>query len=843
MIPEHLWAKTTADDKPGKSVLSHLNDVCAVSKLLLENDGRLIEKTGCSPAQVAAFAGLHDIGKISPGFQAKCPEWLNINGLRLNYGEAYESDHSIVTQFTIQEILKKSGMRIESAELWAAILGAHHGRLHKPGVNLRCFDDDWEEKREAVVHYFLNETSLPTVLIDNQWEYFWWLAGLVSVSDWIGSAEDWFPVQNNTALVESRKNASAALAEIGFAIPKIKKGLSFGDVFVEPTTGVPFRQNDLQTIAEGAIQKPGLYIIEAPMGLGKTEAALWCAYQLMQKDFATGFYFALPTQATSNRIHERVNDFLERIVDGTTSARLVHAGSWLLDKKIPTLKPSTPDERESNRDAIDWFASSKRGILASFGVGTIDQALMSIIAVKHFFVRQFALAGKVVILDEVHSYDLYTGTLIKALCDRLLPLGCTIILLSATLTKGIKKRFIETMEDAGREDHYPIITGKDIAPVDVPLPEPKTVKIQVKDENESLTEALTRAKNGASVLWVCDTVNKAQQMYHQAKGMVGEAVKIGLLHSRFPVFRRQELEEYWMEKLGKAGKNRSGCLLFSTQIVEQSVDLDADFMITELAPTDMLLQRMGRLCRHERGKRFPEMWIVAENVSYEEFQNSSAQKIKKMFGTKAMVYAPYVLLRSLRLWKDKTSLELPRNIRSLLEQTYESLDKEPESWQNLHCEMEGQAGALRMFALSETNLWQESTLDEEGKAKTRISNFETVQFILATSKDGKRRNLCNGDKFDICEASAFSLSVAKAIHRNIVKVPAYLFSGFPDKEQNKTIYTHVRGKWQIGYIKSDDGTINCKYLNDIYKLKYTPEKGVEIMKTDQGNEVDNEPCD
>jgi len=839
MIPEHLWAKTTTDDKPGKSVLSHLNDVRAVAKLLLENHGRLIEKTGCSSDQIAAFAGLHDIGKMSPGFQAKCPEWLNINELRLNYGEPYESDHSIVTQFTIQEILKKSSMSTESAELWAAILGAHHGRLHKPGVKLRCSDDDWEEKREAVAHSFLNNVSLPTVLVDNQWEYFWWLAGLVSVSDWIGSAEDWFPVQNNTTPVASRKNASTALIEIGFDIPKIKKGLSFGDVFIEPTTGQPFKQNDLQSKAEGAIQKPGLYIIEAPMGLGKTEAALWCAYQLMQKDLATGFYFALPTQATSNRIHERVNDFLERIVDGTSSARLVHAGSWLLDKMIPTLKPSTSDEKESNRDAIDWFASSKRGLLAPFGVGTIDQALMSIIAVKHFFVRQFALAGKVVILDEVHSYDLYTGTLIKTLCDRLLPLGCTIILLSATLTKGIKRRFIETLEDAGGENHYPVITGKDIAPVEVPLPEPKTVRIQVKDESESLSEALTRAKNGASVLWVCDTVNKAQQMYDQAKGMVGEVVEIGLLHSRFPVFRRQELEEYWMEKLGKAGKNRSGCLLLSTQIVEQSVDLDADFMVTELAPTDMLLQRMGRLCRHERGKRFPEMWIVAEQFPYEDFLTASAQKIKKMLGTKAMVYSPYILLKSLELWKGISSIELPRDIRKLLESTYKDEENEAPSWLTLRQEIEGEKFALKMTAEFETSVWNLALDDEEGKARTRVSSFETTQLVLCVKQAARTLNLLNGESIAL-DGDKFNLAEARAVAKNIVKVPKYCFDN-ETQPLNKKLHILIRGNWKIGFVEG--ANVKSTYLKNAYKMRYTPEKGVEIMKTDQENEVNNEPCD
>jgi CRISPR-associated endonuclease/helicase Cas3 len=836
MIPDYLWAKTTDTGSPGKSVQSHLNDVKAVASFLVGYKENMVRNIGLNPEQLAAFAGLHDIGKASPGFQAKCLAWLKKNGLTSNYGAGYETDHSVVTQWTIQNILQTSGMVTESTELWAAVLGAHHGRLHRPGIRLSPSDEDWQNKREEIASHILGNTKLPDFAIDYSWAYLWWIAGLVSVSDWIGSAEEWFPVAQNTSPEQSRQNALRALGAIGFDFPKIKNGLLFGDVF-------PFNQNDLQFKAEQNIRNPGLYIIEAPMGMGKTEAALWCAYQLMQKRLATGFYFALPTQATSNRIHIRVNNFLEKIVEGGLGARLIHSGSWLLDDfKIPILNPAEKDEKESNRYAIDWFASRKRGLLAPFGVGTIDQALMSIIAVKHFFVRQFALAGKVVILDEVHSYDLYTGTLIKTLCGRLLPLGCTIILLSATLTKEIKSRFIGTKAPEGK-DIYPVISGKGMPPVKIDKPEPKTVKIQMKPEQEVLAEALGRAKRGACVLWVCDTVTKAQQMYDIAKENKRTNIEIAVLHSRFPVFRRQELEDYWMEKLGKEGKNRSGCILFSTQIVEQSVDLDADFMVTELAPTDMLLQRMGRLCRHERGIRKAEMWIVAESHSFDAFLSATAAEIKNMFGTKAMIYAPYVLLRSLQLWKDKTSIEIPGDIRKLLKMTYHPLPKEPESWKELLCETEGLADALRNFALNETNVWQLLTEDEEGKAKTRINNYETVQLILASRRSEKKRYLCNGDAFEISDDDTFFLPVAKAIYKNIVKVPSYCFSGIPDNSKNKTISTHVRGAWQIGYINENNRTIDCKYLHDTYKLKYTPEKGVEIIKTDKRNEANNEPCD
>jgi len=840
MVPEYLWAKTTKADEPGKTVLSHMNDVRAVATLFLKSYTRFLR--GYDTAQFGAFAGLHDIGKASPGFQAKCAKWIEKTGLDKYFGVPYEKDHSKVSQYTLQTIFQKKGMKTEPSELWAAILGAHHGSLHKQGINLRPSDEEWQNKREEIVSTFLGDSNLPNFPIDDSWPFLWWLAGLVSVSDWIGSDEDWFPVAQETTPADSVQNAVRAINAIAFDIPILKKGLSFGEIFQEK--GLSFEPNDLQLKAVQTIRDPGLYILEAPMGMGKTEAALWCVYKLMSEGKASGFYFALPTQATSNRIHLRVNDFLEKITEEKSRSRLIHSGSWLLDNvKVPTIRGSTnsnSEEKEDARRAIDWFASKKRGLLAPFGVGTVDQALMSVIAVKHFFVRQFALAGKVVILDEVHSYDMYTGTLIKTLCDRLLTLGCTVILLSATLTKESKKRFVEVTDDANQEQ-YPVISGRNIKSVEALKPSSKTVQIRMKSEADALEEALKKAEKGASVIWVCDTVNKAQEMFDRAKMAKQSKIEIGLLHSRFPVFRRQELEEYWMEKLGKNNPDRRGCILFSTQIVEQSVDLDADFMVSELAPTDMLLQRMGRLWRHQRENRLvdkPEMWIVAEDSSFEEFKKETAGKIKKMFGTKSAVYAPYVLLRSLVIWKDKVSIELPDDIRNLLEDTYKTNDNDPKGWLDLRGEIEGEGFALRESAKFETNVWNRLLDDEEGNSKTRVNNLPTTQLILAFPKKTDTLPLLNKDCI-MLKGDTFSLPDARALARNIVKVPAYCFEGHSANPRLKIL---VRGDWQVGFL-ADDGSINCTHLKAGYELRYTPENGVKIMKTDQKREVDNEPCD
>lgn len=850
MISDHLWAKTTRNKLPGKSVISHMRDVRETAKLLLQRHRSLISRYSCNVDSLAALSGLHDVGKISPGFQMKCAAWLKQSGLEKEaknnrWDAIYESDHAKITQYALQNYMRSLVSGPDSAQCWAVLPAIHHGRMYLPGSNPRksCGGEDWDKRRIETIKDFLGNINLPSLPIDDSWPLFWWTAGMVSVADWLGSNEDFFPAEFETKPEESIEIAVKTFEAVGFDSLEIRPGLSFGDLFKDEK-GRPLLPNDLQQKAFEHIQSPGLYVIEAPMGMGKTEAALWCSYQLMHQGYASGIYFALPTQATSNRIYKRINDFAARITASPFKARLIHSGSWLLEETdVPFLRPSVEDGclDESARDSMDWFASKKRALLAPLGVGTVDQALMAVIAVKHFFVRQFALSGKVVILDEVHSYDLYTGTLIKTLCERLLPLGCTILVLSATLTKERKRQFINNQREGTADDFYPSISGEG-GVVSVLPPASKTINVIKKNTPEALTGVLEAAGKGASVLWICDTVNSTQEMFKAAQQRKTSGIEMALLHARFPMFRREQLENYWMEKLGKEGKNRSACILFSTQVVEQSVDLDADLMISELAPTDMLLQRLGRLWRHDRSRRplpEPELWLISEKGTVEEFKKASAEGIKKMFGPKASVYAPYVLLRSLEIWNDLSSLTLPENIRGFLERTYCDRIKEPKGWKDWYKDMRGKADALRQFALFETNVWQHGLEDEEGRARTRINDILMTQLILAKSKKGKKIVLLNDDQVQLNDDNKFQLVSARSIHKNIVRVPAYYFEGQTD---NRFMSAQVRGPWQFGLVR-EDGHVESRNLKTGCRLQYTSELGIEIIRDQQNQEVKDEPCD
>lgn len=845
------WAKTTKDGLPGIDVLPHCRNVGFVAALLAATKKQSLENFGFSVGEASLLAALHDIGKASPGFQSKCPAWLEQYGLSqeatnkgwLDDGRC-ERLHDRVSQFTAFNYLIASGMPAMSADLYSSIIGAHHGRPHRipdsRGLPGGKQIEIWEKERLDVVRQLaacLGEPPRKEIKRDDP--ALWWLAGLISISDWIGSDEEYFDNSRNIGEDEGRECATSAIEKIRFGSPELKEGLGFPEIF---QLGSETKPNALQQAAFESIIEPGIYAIEAPMGMGKTEAALWVAYNLIKIGKATGFYFALPTQVTSNRIHMRVSDFVENVSSQSHRVNLVHANSWLMENVYQPKPGKTSQDKKDKaaqdaRAGSDWFASSKRALLAPFGVGTIDQALLASIAAKHFFVRRFALAGKVIIIDEVHSYDVYTGTLIKALCDDLEKLGCTVILLSATLTKARRLALLGIDEGTNNNavDPYPLITGRRndgvvISPVAADPPPFKKVYPLFKVKEEALQSVLDAAKAGACVLWICNTIGEAQNIYEYfLKNNTDELIDIGLLHSRFPYFKREEIEQEWMEKLGKNNADRNGCILVSTQVVEQSVDLDADLLVTELAPTDMLLQRMGRLWRHDRGNRScrqPECWIIQPGSSFEEMLTAGSREIEKTLKPSSNVYHAYVLLRSWEVWQQvENGIAIPEDIRGLLEKTYVEREDEPDPWLKLRGTVEGEKYAHRMRADMSKKVWQPLVDDIEGsKNTTRLNDQETVSLILIERISGKDIELLNGDRITN-DPEKYDVSVARALHKNLVKAPLWLFAKPPVDE---SLRRYIFGKQAVAVVRSDEKVAVDGLKGDIV-LYYSHEYGLRII--------------
>lgn len=810
----YFWGKTykTSDgvEVPGLSVLGHCLNVGHVAQVLARILGKppIIVRAGVTEAVIGFVASLHDVGKISPGFESKNEVWLVSQGLSKDARTGHWMDdeyryrgHALVSQLALPGLLRSDyNASVDTARGVSAIAGAHHGRVpvaptsNPPlAIDLLKMGDsscksgiDWVLEREGLVRNLSGHfgSDLKSVDLGVDSPALGWMGGLLILADWLGSDQQFFSPEKDLVDGAHELAALEAIKKVGLQLPPIKGGLTFKDLFNIKTP------NDLQVKTFELIQGPGVYVVEAPMGFGKTEAALWASYNLLSQGKARGVYFALPTQATSNRMHLRMLDFVKAIAGG--DSRLIHSSSWLFDQPYD---PNSASNGGGRSQASDWFRSSKKALLAPFGVGTIDQALLGIVGAKHSPLRQFALFGKVVILDEVHSYDLYTGTLIDQLIQTLLALGCTVIILSATLT-GSRKAELLRQPQGGLDTSYPLVSGLNqdgLTQVTAEGPPPLRVRVAFRPRKELLDKAIEAAQAGANVIWVCDTVRSAIQTFRDLKRR-GPKV-IGLLHSCMPPWQRGGIEKEWFDRLGKDSTTRCGCILVSTQICEQSVDIDGDLLITELAPTDMLLQRIGRLWRHELTSRplaYPQVYIVEEKVGTQDLLKlSKAKDLSEAFGKKAFVYHPYVLLRTLELWSNLSEVTLPGDIRGLLERTYEDRCGEPQGWSDLKDELEERGRSFKKRALENTNLWG-PTLEDDDRSVTRLSDVPKVNLVLCTKiGGGKVTFLDNKSKeYQIPDEKKLDLELARAIHRNSVSIPKSMFEVNSSYNEHLKNYLH-----------------------------------------------------
>lgn len=482
-------------------------------------------------------------------------------------------------------------------------------------------------------------------------------------------------------------------------------------------------------------------------------------------------------------------------------------------------------------------------------VGTIDQALQGMVAVKHFFVRRFALAGKVVILDEVHSYDVYTGSLVTALVRELLRLGCTVLVLSATLT-GERRRELLAAAGSGENDSpnaYPLITtasrGEVAVQVAPAFATTKTIRLRAAaiSEDDTIAELIARAEAGQHVLWIRNTVVEAQHAFRLIRGNTpvasspADQIKLGLLHSRFPQKRRAELEADWLDHLGK---NRPatgpGSILVATQVVEQSVDIDLDFIVSDLAPTDMLFQRVGRLWRHPRPQRAaaePEFWVRLPDLP--DLPDADARALEKALGRSAKVYAPWVLLRAAAVFSARATLTLPADIRPWLEATYAApRADEPAAWGDLHAKLEAEKQTLSRNADAAMLVLGRPTVNDDApEALTRRKGPPTVSVLLLHSIEllPEPRRLTRLTALDGSEQTVsdyeWSLASARFVHPWLVRVPSWVVPRSAPCPQ--WLRLHVPGAAVVATVGEDGRLL---WDGEAADATYHPDFGVRTEK-------------
>lgn len=838
---------------PGIDVTSHCLITGYVARAILDCFPQELREC-IFPDSSEFIAASHDVGKISPAFQKmiyksisdfKEEDYPELGDVESSWAKRTESCfHAKVTQAVFRNILKAIP---QDDDFISIIEGMHHGFRPKSmpmSENAGIYGgEEWSKLRQKLLDklysIFLPNKNLEKI---GSWNKACSIGGLIIVADWIASGgvfagftQDYFDKLSDDELKEY---AEKAVEQAGFSKIKVKNGLSFSAIF-------GFEPRKIQTDFFESINKPGVYILEAPMGIGKTEAALYAAYKMLENGQANGIYFGLPTQLTSNKIFERVLSFLEKVTGENSESvklKLLHGAAWLEEKVFG----------EDGDAGKTWFDSGKRGILAPFAVGTVDQALMAVLNVRHEMVRSFGLAGKVVILDEVHSYDAYTGTILNKLIEFLRESQCTVIVLSATLTASQKKKILDVPHFV-LSPAYPLITAvpeeshtlKEIASAGGTT---RNVNIAIKhDDNEILECAVQKAIEGQQVLWIENTIASAQQVFKKIAAKTnGTNVECGLIHSRFLKTKRTENEGKWTGLFGKdsAQRTEKGRILVGTQVLEQSIDIDADFLVTRLCPTDMLFQRLGRLWRHTKNDlQRPNNASCSAVILSPEYEKSLTKS--NCFGDSAYVYSEYILCRTLEVWTDLKNVRLPEDIREILEATYNEREEEGRL-KKLKAGLEDKKAKLESFA--RIGLATEISTMDEMDVQTRYSEIENINVLLLKSFDTTEKGckICFYGSNDVMEIpekpknTNEKRKIAKAILEHCVTVSeknapetdrlvkcfsSYVYIKMRDDDEKSSFRAAIVGN--DDYLKTLG---NLEILKGNEKILYTGKLGYQITK-------------
>lgn len=588
------------------------------------------------------LALIHDLGKATPAFQQKiagCVDgmWERMEQCDLvipTLPNAKESPHPLAGE----ALLRRAGI----PEGIASIVGAHHGRP----VNLSVsFDTEqfelykenyegtgegllWRQVQSEYLNWalkrsdFSSPADLPALSVPAQML----LTGLLIMADWIASGTRYFPLIAANGPIPPYDPTRVETAWSRIKLPSCwipEDGVPLDELCVKR---FDFEPNALQAqvmeIVANALQ-PGLLVIEAQMGCGKTEAALLAAELMsdsMHGQARGGIFFGLPTQATANGIFDRVKKWGNkqskhapatiRLAHGAADLNESYVGLMKQDGQVVCLDADAGDD--SGLMVHEWFRGRKQALLSDFVVGTVDQLLMLALKQKHVMLRHLGLCGKVVIIDECHAYDAYMSQYLEAALQWLGAYHVPVILLSATLPCERRCALIDAYLNQKNKSavwrtcrDYPLLTLTDGGDVHQRMLTvdalPLNVSIErLPDADGVLSLRLHEAldKGGCAGV-IVNTVHRAQEIARALRESFPDFTVL-LLHAQYILPDRTEKENTLLKRVGKHSirHERDRLIVVGTQVMEQSLDLDFDLLVTELCPMDLFLQRLGRLHRH-----------------------------------------------------------------------------------------------------------------------------------------------------------------------------------------------------------------------------------------------------
>lgn len=746
------WAKTGRDAQNQSRIDSwlplhqHLADTAAVADLLVENwvspqvIMRIAGDIGCASARVRPLvtwlAAVHDVGKASPAFSVQviedAPELVDAmrrRGLMAASALGHDLDrpkvrHEFVGQLAVRSWLADMhGFAARgSARQLGCVVGGHHGvppgdaelMLVKERPDL-AGTGEWAAARAEILRWATELVGGPDVLrlyagvqLGRPAQAL--LTAIVIMADWVASNPEYFPLDPLHTVHDPPRRPdpehTAARAAAGWRqldLPPRWSPVPIGDApaaFGARFGRDPASMRPVQLAAVDAAQaqpEPGLVIIEAPMGEGKTEAALLAAEHLAARSGADGCFVALPTRATADAMFSRVLEWLRRLpgLPPGSSVTLAHGTAALNDKYNGLLRDGNDLRGIGEGDdeaavAHLWLRGRKKGPLAQFVIGTIDQVLFAGLKCRHLMLRHLALAGKVVIIDEVHAYDVYMSRYLDRVLHWLGAYGAPVVLLSATLPAGRRAELVRAY-DSGRaaptaavvdgEPGYPVVLASGLAPRTVAASgDPRVVDLEHRSDDLDDLSALLRERlsDGGCAVVVHNTVGRVQRTADRLVAEFG-AERVTVAHSRFLACDRAAIDRGLLRRFGPSGADTDRPdlhVVVASQVVEQSLDVDFDLMVTDLAPIDLVLQRIGRLHRHDR--RRPPKLTQARCVVV-GVEDWDATPVRAVAGSRR-VYTEHPLLRAAALLVDRDGVTLPGDIAPLVQAGYADAIPGPESW-------------------------------------------------------------------------------------------------------------------------------------------------------------------
>ncbi len=676
------------------------------------------------------FLALHDVGKFSVTFQNLQPDLFErLQGQRSH--ENYTVRHDQMGWQLWDEHLCEQvcsyipGLDEDGKELlrdwlivFARFVMGHHGIPPtgiSPGRELfRKSDIDSATLfTRQLLEFFIPENSNivdSTVMLcqdESRFEtiecafkqFSWQLAGLTSICDWLASGDESFVFCAQEYDLQEYfqgacRKAEAAVNRAEIISPPLFAESGIQRLFPEfARTPTPLQKFCNETPVSG---NPQLWILEDVTGAGKTEAAMTLASRILGAGGGLGCFVALPTMATSNAMYERMADVYSRLyVDGSQPSLTLSHGSRHLSERFSKSYRDTfktivnndviPDEDrdEGKAHCSQWLAdSAKKALLADVGVGTVDQILLAGLPVRYQSLRAFGMSQKVLIVDEVHVFDAYMLRLLENVVTAQAAFGSSVIMLSATLPFSVREKFCKAFA-AGLDLDGVSLKKRDVFPLLTTVTSEAVREIGVATRNSLVREVAVDLREkiddvyslieqsvaeGKCVCWIRNTVADVTASFTELQKRGVEKLK--MFHSRFALNDRLAIEKQVLKQFGKMSTldDRQGQVLVASQVVEQSLDLDFDVMISDLAPIDLLIQRAGRLHRHERGERGKPVFFV---YTPKDTEKPTAEWYAETFPVAKWVYQDVALLwRTKEILKARKQLKMPKEARLLIEAVY-----------------------------------------------------------------------------------------------------------------------------------------------------------------------------